>query len=337
MTIFVEMEIKQVVSISKDVFGGMYTMQLSQARSIPCTGCHTPCCTFLPLYDFYITDHATLDYALYLIGFSNIEFALVGSNLWRVHYRMRCQNLDEKNQCIVHDTPLKPSVCRNYDPFQCFYVKAFGPKDDPGYVRFDRERFLCYVDALTFDDQRNIVSHPDMTHFLPSLPPFVEKNSDPVDLDFGSPRTNERVSADFFDNPCGDCSSYCCQSLSFPRGLVHTYAELDYLRFCLGFPGVELSVNSQMEWSVMIRTRCTQLNARNQCSLYGSDMRPQVCTLYDQNACAYRARFSSRAAPQELRVHMKDLIAIRNESSFLQSGENAQLPSFERIRALKER
>lgn len=309
-------------------------MQLSQARTIPCTGCHTPCCTFLPLHDFYITDHATLDYALYLIGFSNIEFSLVGNNLWRVHYRMRCKNLDKKNQCVVHDTPEKPSVCRNYDPFQCFYVKAFGPSDNPAYVRFDRARFLIYVDALVFDEHRNIASYPDMTHFLDQLPPFVEESIPPVEINFGQSRENERVRASFFDNPCGDCSSYCCQSLSFPRGPVHTYAELDYLRFCLGFPGVELSLNAQMQWSVMIRTRCSQLTKEKLCALYGSDMRPQVCTLYDQNACAYRARFATRENPQELRVHMNDLISIREASSFLQSGEQAQLPSFEEISAL---
>ena len=312
-------------------------MQLSQARANPCAGCHTPCCTFLPLYDFQLTNHATLDYALYLIGFANIEFALVQNSLWRVHYRMRCSNLDQENRCVVHNTPDKPSVCRNYDPFQCFYVKAFGAKKDPAYVRFDRDRFLQYAQNLVFDEHRNIVSYPDMNVLFSQLPPFVEKNEEPVPLDFDQPRENKRVGARFFTNPCHDCASYCCQSISFPRGLIHTYAELDYLRFCLGFPGVELSVNSQLQWSITIRTRCTHLGEDNRCSLYGNDMRPQVCTLYDQNACAYRSRFSTQQHPQELRIHRDELLAIRKNSSFLQSGEQAVLPSFQQIRELLQK
>ena len=312
-------------------------MQLSQARANPCVGCHTPCCTFLPLYDFQLTNHATLDYAIYLIGFSNIEFALVQNNLWRVHYRMRCSNLDQDNRCVVHNTPEKPSVCRNYDPFQCFYVKTFGARENPASVRFDRPRFMLYAQALGFDANRNIVSYPDMNELLPHLPPFVEDNAEPIPIDFAHQRENKRVREDFFADPCGDCSAYCCQSLSFPKGLVHSYAELDYLRFCLGFPGVELSVNSQMHWSVTIRTRCTQLGEDKRCMLYGDDMRPQVCTLYDQNACAYRSRFSTQEHPQELRVHRDELLVIRKESSFLQSGEQAVLPSFEQIRTLLQK
>ena len=312
-------------------------MQLSQARANPCIGCHTPCCTFLPLYDFQLTDHTTLDYALYLIGFANIEFALVQNSLWRVHYRMRCSNLDQKNRCVVHNTPEKPSVCRNYDPFKCFYVKTFGPQKDPAYVRFDPARFTQYAQALVFDEHRNIISYPNMEELLPLLPPFVEDNVEPIPIDFEHQRENKRVGEDFFTNPCSDCSAYCCQSISFPKGLVHTYAELDYLRFCLGFPGVELSVNSQLHWSVTIRTRCIHLSEDKRCMLYDSAMRPQVCTLYDQNACAYRSRFATQDYPQELRVHYDDLLAIRKVSSFLQSGERAILPSFEQIQALLQK
>ena len=304
-------------------------MKLSQARNLPCEGCHTPCCTFLPLYDFQITDHHTLDYALYLIGFSNIEFALIQGTTWRVHYRMRCSNLNEQNLCVLHNTPEKPSVCRSYDPFRCFYKKTFGESADPNHIRFDRKRFLAYADHLQFTEDRTISTYPDPTQI--DLPPFVEENIPPVSVHFDEERDHIRVGHSFFRDPCSSCSSYCCKSLSFPRGAVHTYAELDYLRFCLGFPGVELSLDSQMQWSVVIRTRCSQLTQEGRCGLFGAPLRPQVCTLYDQNACAYRSRFTKNDQPRELRIHHTDLLKIREESSFLQSGEAAQLPSFERI------
>jgi hypothetical protein len=312
-------------------------MQLSQERAIPCTGCSTPCCTFLPLYDFQITDHHTLDYALYLIGFSNIEFALIQGTTWRVHYRMRCSNLNKENLCVVHNTPQKPSVCRTYDPFRCFYVKTFGAVSDPAHLRFDRARFLLYAAELEFNEDREIISYPDMTILCDALPPFVENNAPPVPVNFGKQRSNDRVSASFFRDPCGDCRSYCCKSLSFPRGLIHSYSEMDYLRFCLGFPGVELTVNTQMQWTVVVRTRCTQLTGEDKCLLYDDLLRPQVCSLYDQNACAYRSRYTDHETAMELRVHMDDLLSIRDASDFLQSGEGARIPSFIEIKDLIQR
>ena len=307
-------------------------MNLSQARALPCIGCNTPCCTFLPLYDFQIVDYHTLDYALYLINFSNIEFSLIQGTTWRVHYRMRCSNLNNENLCIVHNTPDKPSVCRSYDPFRCFYKKTFGENADPNHIRFDRNRFLIYAAHLRFTEERTVESYPDPLQL--DLPPFVEENHPPVARQFDQEREHIRVGPSFFQDPCRSCSAYCCKSISFPRGAVHTYAELDYLRFCLGFPGVELSLNDQMQWSVVIRTRCSQLTSEGRCSLFGDTLRPQVCTLYDQNACGYRARFAKEDQPKELRIHPEDFLRIRERCTFMESGEGADLPSFENVRRI---
>ena len=53
--------------------------------------------------------------------------------------------------------------------------------------------------------------------------------------------------ADLAD-PCSGCAAHCCTAVVFPHAIPTTRPGLDYLRFCLGFPGIEVGVGDDT-WS----------------------------------------------------------------------------------------
>lgn len=76
-------------------------------------------------------------------------------------------------------------------------------------------------------------------------------------------------------NPCTGGAAYCCKTLVFPHGFPTTASNLDYYRFCLGFPGVELGI-SDAGWSLIVKTTCRHLTEDNRCGVYGQASRPLI-------------------------------------------------------------
>ena len=73
-------------------------------------------------------------------------------------------------------------------------------------------------------------------------------------------------------DPCTGCGAWCCKTLVFNRGLPGDASQLEFLRYCLGFPGVEVGVAAD-SWAVIVRTTCRHLED-NRCSVFGTDERP---------------------------------------------------------------
>jgi hypothetical protein len=76
--------------------------------------------------------------------------------------------------------------------------------------------------------------------------------------------------------------------------------SLDHLRFCLGFPGVEVSV-ADHSWSLVVSTTCRHL-VGGRCSIHGRPERPDICRYYDAWSCSYRAQFSPDSAVADPRA-----------------------------------
>ena len=56
-----------------------------------------------------------------------------------------------------------------------------------------------------------------------------------------------------------------------------------------------------------------------------------VCTLYEQNACAYRARFAKGGQKAELRVHRDEFSQVMELYRFKQSGTMVSHPTFQQL------
>ena len=177
---------------------------------------------------------------------------------WRIYYRVDCSRLQIDNlSCTLHGLPEKPRVCRRYNAYSCFYKPMFDGPESDRYVRFNRERLEVFASLLQFDGHRNIVHYPSISELRSALPEWKAEEFPPPIVRPLLPRENGGKYLNFKDffNPCGGCSSWCCTSLSFPYGQIHTVGNLDHLWFCLGFPGVELGITPS-GWMVIVHSKC---------------------------------------------------------------------------------
>ena len=284
--------------------------------------------THLPLNNFEVTNLLELDHALYLLNFDHIELGLSAGGEWSAYYTYPCRFLDRKTfGCTVHNTPDQPQICVHYNPYHCWYKRVLPTANSDEFVRLDRDRMALLVAEIEFDEQRQIVSVPAWDKIVemmqahedqkrakapepPLTDPTIEEWGDAVLQ--GMTATNGLGELRTYDyqtlsNPCSGCSAYCCQTLVFPQEVPAHISSLDYLRFCLGFPGLELGI-SDSGWSLIVKTTCRHLKD-NLCSIFGQPERPLICKYYDEWKCQYKPQFSvSRPA---------DFMHIRLEQGLL--------------------
>ena len=292
-----------------------------QARLSPCIGCDAPCCTMLPLHNFQIARYEDLDYAFYLLNFDRIELALMPGGSWRVLYRAPCSHLDQQTRrCTIHATPRQPDVCKRYSAFNCFYKRVFESPEAIAYLRIDRERLEAYAQMLVFNEHRDLVSYPELESVRAHLPAMAEVAPPPppppasknlaqwqTAIRSGSeiPALPSLSFADFTDR-CSQCSAWCCTRVSFPHKTPENIGTLDFLRYCLGFPGVEVGVNARGEWTLAVRTTCRHRQVTpegfGRCGVFGQPERPNACTQYDASLCGYKAQFGHPRPERYLRM-----------------------------------
>ncbi|MFT5681457.1 MAG: Fe-S-cluster containining protein [Myxococcota bacterium] len=327
-------------------------MGFAEARDTPCTGCSASCCTFLPLHDFQITRYEELDYAFYLLNFDRIELALLSGNSWRVHYRAPCSNLDlATRRCTVHGTDKQPHVCKRYNPYNCFYKRMFESPETIEYVRMDRERMKQYASMLVFNGHRDIISYPDVSFLKAAFdkPLAFSEATDPKvpaskalqawesSVRTGMPLMPLPVKAfSDFHNPCSDCSAWCCTRVSFPHSTPANVGNLDHIRFCLGFPGVEIGVNEHGAWTIVIRTRCQHRvvdeAGRGRCGIFGQPERPAACEMYDASLCGYRSQFGHPRPARYLRLTREGFEIAAKMFSLDDNGYALNQPGYVEIR-----
>jgi hypothetical protein len=321
-----------------------------EALASPCATCATsPCCTYLPLHTFKVRTLMELDHAVYLLNFDRIELGLSPSGDWGVYYRYPCRFLERSDfSCRIHNTPEQPQICIHYNPYQCWYKRVLTKSVSEDFLRVDRSRLEYIVGLFTFDDAGAIVEAPDWATLvegvagLPPAPP--ERAADPPGEDEATRRwkelallgangqSEETPTYAYTDlaNPCDGCQAYCCRTLAFPTDVPGTRSGLDFLRFALGFPGVELAV-ADGAWSLVVRTTCRHLEG-NRCSIFGRPERPLLCKYYDAWKCTYKAHFGLPRPTGFLRVRLEEFPWLAECFRFDEHGTMAQLLPTESIR-----
>ncbi len=321
------------------------------ARRDPCAGCSASCCTYLPLHDFQITRYEELDYARYLSNFERIELAMLSGGSWRVHYRASCHHLDTASRrCTVHGTPQQPMICKRFSAHSCFYKRLFESPSTVEYIRMDAARLELWASMLVFDGHRDIVGVPDVALFQQLMPPL----SPPPEADPAIPpapllaQWEQSVRAGMplrplgtrrfsdFDAPCAGCTAWCCTTLSFSHSAPASYANVDHLRFCLGFPGVEVGIDERDQWTVIVRTRCRSLrreaDGSGRCGVHGLPERPTVCGLYDASVCGYKAQHGHPRPARFLRIRASEFSDLAALFVFDDNGYVLQRPTYAHIR-----
>jgi hypothetical protein len=288
---------------------GHQRLSLAEARRSPCMTCSTsPCCTHLPIHSFTMTTMMDLDNALYLLNFDGIRLGLSASGEWSVYYGRPCRFLDRRDAtCTIHGTDRQPNICATYNPYSCWYRRVFSQPGDE-FVWVDRPRLERLAEQVVFDEFRTIVEVPSWESLVaeaapppppPSAPTAVSLTLGPTRLRSRPAPAEEEQEQHSFDDlrtPCASCTAYCCTTLVFPKPRPSTNVQLDYWRFCLGFPGIEVGIGKE-EWSLLISTTCRHLDDANRCSVYGQPERPLRCSYYDAWKCGYKPRLGPVQQP----------------------------------------
>jgi len=325
------------------------------AVASPCLTCEAaPCCTHLTLHEFEVEALTDLDYARYVLNFERMVVGITHDDKWHVYYRYPCRNLDRAHlRCTVHDTPAQPDVCKSFSPYACWYKASYsGPTSDT-LIQIDRPRLQWIVERCRFREDRSLEGMPSpdaMRAAFASLPvvedpdrTLDEIERDPVydawragtiANDLSAPPRGEH-SFDQLADPCSGCSAYCCTNLMFPQKPPTTRSQLDYFRYALGFPGVELAV-SPGGWALAVKTRCRHLDG-TRCGVFGSDERPLVCRYYDAHKCGYKHQFGAPRPPGFVRVRHAELPAVIPEFRFDDRGLSTRIPGVDDVRDAVER
>ena len=326
----------------------------ADARQSPCAGCDAPCCTIMPLHNFQMTRYADLDYAFYLLNFDRIELALMPEGAWRVMYQAPCSRLDLQTRgCTVHSTPAQPDVCKRYSAYSCFYRRLFDSPGSMAYLRIDRGRLEAYAQMMVFNGHRDLVSYPDLETARAHLPPLAKPAPPPpppasthlqqwqTSIRSGTPIPPlPTLSFSDFINRCSSCKAWCCTRVSFPQKTPENIGTLDYLRYCLGFPGVEVGVNWRGEWTLAVRTTCRHRQVTpegvGRCGIFGQPERPHACTSYDASLCGYRAQFGHPRPERYLRMGAAEFADCLALYAFDDNGRALNNPTYDQIRAAIE-
>ena len=324
-------------------------LTLEQIRQeYPCNNCSAPCCAYLPLHTFQISNIRELDHALYLLNFPRIELGLSATGEWGVYYRYPCRFLNrEKGLCSIYGDESRPSICVHYSPYSCWYKRVVGQNVHPSFLRVNRHRMDALVEQLIFDEDHNLVGIPDwptMYSIFEQLPIDEEfdegfSGEDSVfdhwlhEAAYGIPKEpepEESYSYTSLLDPCTGCDAFCCKYLVFPQAAPTTRVNLDYLKFVLGFPGIQIGV-SDGDWFVIVRTRCRHL-VENRCSIYGKPERPQICTFYDAHGCQYVAQFGIPRPNNFMRIELEQFSYLVELIGFDRHGAITYMPNTEELR-----
>jgi hypothetical protein len=326
-----------------------------EARQSPCLSCVTsPCCTHLLLATIELKTLMDIDHATFLLNFEGIVLALGTSGASaQVYLHQSCGFLDvPTGLCNVHSTPLQPAVCSNYNAHSCGYRRAMTTDLHPEHPLLDRHRMAWLAARVVFDDNRRVTAVPDwgeMLEAFASMPmqrvvapppppdPIVEEwrtivlskkgsNGDARPLrHYGDPEVSD---------PCTGCGAWCCQTLVFKRGLPGDASQLEFLRYCVGFPGVEVGVAAD-SWAVIVRTTCRHLDG-NRCSVFGTEERPLKCGYYDARSCGYRGHFGVPQPDDIVRVCRDQFGIVASSIVFDELGRIVAIPPIEVLRSRLE-
>jgi len=139
-----------------------------------------------------------------------------------------------------------------------------------------------------------------------------------------------------FERPCAGCQAWCCTRLSFPHSTPANVGNLDHLKFCLGFPGVEVGIDEGDNYTIIVRTRCRHRvddnGAELRCGVFDSSERPQICALYDASLCGYKFQHGRPRPDRFLRVQLSEFQDMVELFQFDENGYVLYRPNYEAIR-----
>lgn len=138
------------------------------------------------------------------------------------------------------------------------------------------------------------------------------------------------------ETPCNGCSAPCCRVLLIPHPTPANFMDLDYIRYMLGFPTVQMILDSDGQWQVLIEQTCRMLNQETKlCTVHNTPRKPKTCVFFNPYRCWYKQSFHKTESPPNLiRIDMEAFEAILPNVRFDEEGNVMEIPKWEFIRNL---
>jgi len=131
-------------------------------RRNPCTGCPAPCCRMQVSPYTAPADFMQVDHIKYLLNFPNTEILITRSGDWHLVRWGNCCEFEVRDlTCKLHNTPDKPRICVNYNPYNCWYKRIFVINEPPEAYRLNSARFKEWVNGIRFNEQGKVTTTPD--------------------------------------------------------------------------------------------------------------------------------------------------------------------------------
>lgn len=328
-------------------------MGLAMISTSPCMSCtEAPCCSHLEIFNFPVRTAKDLDQAIYFANFSNIEVTLNPNWYCHIYFRSQCQHFSKESGCNIHNQPEQPLVCVNYSPYSCYFKPNMVDKQQPktDAIWMNAQRWQALIPALEFGTNGEIMPPQwnNLAHFIGQIDylsaPAQQQTAAVPDAPYTNwliaserqhfPSEQQSFNLSQYRSICDSCSSWCCTHLSVPFKTPTQFKDIDYLRYCLNFPGTQIVI-SDRGWSLLVKTPCTHLQD-NRCSIYDQPERPQICRYYPEQDCYYRKTTAKVRPENYIRLAKAEFDLIEELFRFNSEGVLIQTPEATQVRAIVE-
>ena len=132
-------------------------------------------------------------------------------------------------------------------------------------------------------------------------------------------------------------TSPCCWIVILQELNPQVWMDLDYIRYLLGFEGIEVTFNSSGKWSVVLRSPCSFLHRENHnCKIHKSDRRARVCISYNPHNCWYKRTFLGEGDGTIIRFNRVGMDAFLREVKVDEHGKIREFPGFQDMMTIVE-
>ena len=131
--------------------------------------------------------------------------------------------------------------------------------------------------------------------------------------------------------PCKDCSAPCCRYLLIPHKAPLTWMEMDYIRYVLNFPGVNVTVSKNGDWGILFNKTCIHFEeGKQKCKIHNTPAQPKTCSYFNPYQCNYRLNLEES---ERQNIYILDRKKFDHWIQYVKFDENGKIvdgPSFEK-------
>jgi hypothetical protein len=124
--------------------------------------------------------------------------------------------------------------------------------------------------------------------------------------------------------------------LVIPQPAPVRWMDLDFLRYALGFPQVEVHLAEDGRWSLALIATCSKLDgATNLCTVHGTPAQPRTCAYFNPHHCWYKRNFTGGAEadpPEVLRLDLARFERMLALIGFDTAGNIASWPGWRKVK-----